>query len=243
MSTVLFLGATSDMAISTARLFAQRGHAIQLAGRDIQALQRIADDLRVRYRSISTIHPFDVTAYDGHATFFSSLDPRPDVVICFVGVLGDHRKAMTDPEEGRRIIESNYTGVVSILTLVAAAFRERRSGTIICISSVAGDRGRGSSYYYGSSKAGLTAFLSGLRNRHYSSGVHVITVKPGYVATKMTSHLRLPPLLTSSTEGVAEAIYKGFIKKRNVLYVKGLWRLVMLAIIHIPENIFKKMRL
>ena len=106
---------------------------------------------------------------------------------------------------------------------------------------MAGDRGRQSNYIYGSAKAGLTVFLSGLRNRLARKGVHVMTVKPGFVRTKMTEGLELPGILTAEPEQVAKAVYKGLEKKRNMVYVLWMWRCIMLMIRHIPEFIFKKM--
>ena len=150
---------------------------------------------------------------------------------------------MTSWEDAARILHTNYTGAVSILNIVATDYMERKSGTIVGISSVAGDRGRGSNFLYGSAKAGFTAYLSGLRNLLFRSGVTVITVKPGFTATKMTAHLNLPPLLTASPEQVGTAVVRAIQARKNTIYVKGLWKWLMLIIRNIPENIFKKMNL
>ena len=116
-------------------------------------------------------------------------------------------------------------------------------GTIIGISSVAGDRGRASNFVYGSAKAGFSAVLSGLRNAHAKHGLHVLTVKPGFVATKMTAGMDLPPLLTAQPRDVADAIIKAQLRGRNVIYTKSLWWLIMTIIRHIPEGIFKRLSL
>ena len=108
---------------------------------------------------------------------------------------------------------------------------------------MAGDRGRASNYIYGSAKAGLNAFLSGLRNRLYPYGVNVITVKPGYVRTKMTSGLKLPKALTTNPEKVSSIIYEGYKNKKDILYVLPIWKLIMILIKLIPESIFKRMKL
>ena len=133
--------------------------------------------------------------------------------------------------------------MVSILSVIADDFEKRGSGCIAAISSVAGDRGRQSNYIYGSAKAGLTAYLSGLRNRLTSKGVHVMTVKPGFCRTKMTENLELPAALTASPEQVAHAVYRGMEKGRSTVYTLWMWRWIMLIIKHIPEPIFKKMKL
>jgi len=138
-------------------------------------------------------------------------------------------------------MDTNYTGVVSLFNIIANDFEKRKSGFIVGISSVAGDRGRKSNYIYGSAKAAFTAYLSGLRNRLYDAQVHVLTVKPGFVSTKMTEGMDLPEKLTAQPEEVAEDIYKAQQKGKNVLYTKWIWRWMMLIIRSIPEFQFKKM--
>ena len=162
-------------------------------------------------------------------------------VISAVGYLGDQDKAQSDFSEAKKIIDTNYTGVVSLLNIIADDFEKRRNGFIVGISSVAGDRGRKSNYIYGSAKSALTTYLSGLRNRLYDANVQVLTVKPGFVATKMTKGLDLPEKLTALPEEVAEDIYNAQQKGKNVLYTKWIWRWVMLVIKAIPEWKFKGM--
>ena len=141
------------------------------------------------------------------------------------------------------IIDSNYTGAVSILNIVANDFEARKFGTIVGISSVAGDRGRQSNYLYGSAKAGFTAYLSGLRNRLYKSGVHVLTVKPGFMKTRMIEGMRTPGPLTAEPAKVATVVYKATTKRKNEIYVLWMWRYIMLVIRLIPEIIFKKLNM
>jgi len=136
-------------------------------------------------------------------------------------------------------MDTNYKGVVSLFNIIADDFEHRRNGFIVGISSVAGERGRKSNYIYGSAKAALTVYLSNLRNRLYDAQVHVMTVKPGFVATNMTKDMDLPEKLTAQPEEVAEDIYKAQQKNKNVLYTK--WRWVMLVIKMIPEWKFKVM--
>jgi short-subunit dehydrogenase len=157
--------------------------------------------------------------------------------------MNDNEKVINNWNESLRTINTNYTGAVSILNIVAADYARRKSGTIVGISSVAGMRGRQSNYLYGSAKAAFTAYLSGLRNKLFHSNVHVLTVLPGFVYTKMTEHLQLPKPLTAKPEEVALAVYEGVQKKKNIVYVKWFWRWIMKIITAIPESVFKKKKL
>jgi short-subunit dehydrogenase len=152
-------------------------------------------------------------------------------------------EAFDNWELTRRMIDTNYTGAVSILNIAAATYIKNKKGAIIGISSVAGDRGRASKLIYGSSKAAFTAYLGGLRNMCFKDGVHVMTVKPGFVYTRMTENMQLPGLLTSTPAFLADGVYKAFAKKQNTVYIKWFWRYIMLIIKNIPEFQFKKMKL
>lgn len=243
MPTLLLLGATSDMGWAIAEAFAAQGYHIQLAARNPQVLEPAQSDLRIRFNINCTLHPFDAVDYDSHPGFYRSLPQEPDVVVYAAGYMVDNEKAVTDWADARRTIDTNYTGAVSILNIIAASFAARGAGVIAGISSVAGERGRQSNYIYGSAKAGFTAYLSGLRNALHAKGVHVLTVLPGFVDTKMTQHLKLPPLLTAQPAAVAHAVYKAVVSKQNVLYVKPIWRWIMLPIKLLPEGLFKKQKL
>jgi short-subunit dehydrogenase len=155
----------------------------------------------------------------------------------------DNEISMLHAEETLRTIHTNYSGAVSVLNIVAADYRQRKKGSIIGISSVAGERGRQSNFIYGSAKAGFSAYLSGLRNLLYHHGVHVMTVLPGFVNTQMTEHLALPQLLTAQPMEVANQIFVAAEKRKNVLYVKWFWRFIMQVIKLIPEPVFKRARL
>mgnify|MGYP002595999473 FL=1 len=193
MPTMLVLGATSGIARATARAFAGSGWTLQLAGRDIQRLQEVADDC-----GGASIFPFDVLDPASRSALWGLLPSCPDAVLCAVGLLGDQDCACRDPKAALQVIECNFTGLVPVFLQAAEAFEARGSGLLIGLSSVAGDRGRASNYAYGSAKAGFSAFLSGLRARLWNSGVRVLTVKPGYVATGMIAGRHLPSCIVAS---------------------------------------------
>jgi len=243
MGTILILGATSDIARAVAHRFAREKFDIILAGRDKKRLSADAGDLAIRHKIETSVATFDAAQFSSHKKLYDALKKKPDVVVLAFGYLGDQKTAEADFHEAHRIIDANYTGAVSILEVVAADFEKRKSGSIIAISSVAGDRGRQSNYIYGSAKGGLSAYLSGLRNRLSASNVPVLTVKPGFVATRMTEGMALPGALTAKPESVANEIFRAWKKKKNILYTKWMWRYIMLIIIHIPEFIFKKLKL
>lgn len=243
MPTVLILGATSDIGFAIAKRFAKEKFSIQLAGRNLSQLATLQSDIRIRYDIDCSIHAFDALSFKDHGPFYQGLTVKPDITVCVMGYMNDNEKVITDPDETLRTIHTNYTGPVSVLNIIAADYSARRQGTIVGISSVAGNRGRQSNYIYGSAKAGFTAYLSGLRNKLYHSQVHVLTVLPGFVFTKMTEHLNLPKLLTAQPGDVANAIYNGVKKKKNIIYVKWFWRWIMLIITSVPEFVFKKKKL
>ena len=243
MSSILILGATSDMAQAIAASFAQRKFNVVLAGRNASELDRIKNDLQIRYQVSVSCVSFEAEKINTHIEFINALPQLPEVTACVFGYLGDQTKAQQNAEEAQQIMAVNYVGAVSILSAIANKYEQKKSGTIIGISSVAGERGRQSNYFYGSAKAGFTVFLDGLRNRLFKSNVHVMTVKPGFVNTKMTAGLPLPKPLTAQPSQVGEAIYKAYLKKTNTLYVLWMWKWIMLIITSIPENMFKKMKL
>lgn len=243
MKYVLIVGATSDMAYATAHEFAKNGWGLVLAARNQQQLQVLKGDLEARFEVPVHTAYFEATDFEQHEQFIRDLPLLPEVTAVFFGYLGDQKQAQNDWQETKRILDINYTAAVSVLNIVANAYEAQKSGSIIGVSSVAGERGRKSNYLYGSAKAGLTAYLSGLRNRLFASGVHVVSVKPGFVATRMTEGLPLPKPLTASADQVGKAIYKAYSNRKDVLYVLPVWRLIMQNIRLIPEAIFKRMNL
>ncbi|WP_308498545.1 SDR family NAD(P)-dependent oxidoreductase [uncultured Anaerobiospirillum sp.] len=166
-----------------------------------------------------------------------------DALFCSVGYLGDQKKAEQDIRECDLIMQANFNGLLPMLTATAQFFKQQRSGSIMVVSSVAGERGRCSNYCYGSSKAAMTAFLSGMRCSLLAYDVHVMTIKPGYVATRMVAHKKLPPYITASTQRVAKDIVKGFKSRSSVVYTMWLWRYIMAVVRLIPEFIFKRLNM
>jgi len=243
MPTLLILGASSDMGIATARLFAERKFTIQLASRNPLKLTTLQSDLSIRYNIQCNTHRFDAIDFASHKSFYDALSPKPDITVCIFGYMNDNEKVIDDEQETLKTIHTNYTGAVSILNIIAKDYASKKQGTIVGISSVAGERGRQSNYIYGSAKAGFTAYLSGVRNKYYQNGVHVVTVLPGFVYTKMTEHLNLPKLLTAQPDDIAGSIYNAIQKKKNIIYVKWFWRWIMYIIRWIPEPIFKRLKL
>ena len=191
-NTLLVLGAKSDIGIAVAHRFAKEGYDIQLAARNSGALKDDCSDIKIRYDVKATFHELDALDISSHEYFISSLPKIPDVAVYSIGALGDQKESENNIIQSIEIIRTNFEGLVSIFGHLANFFQERGSGSLIGISSVAGDRGRATNYIYGSAKAGFSAFLSGLRNRLYPFGVDVITVKPGFVRTKMTYNMKLP---------------------------------------------------
>ena len=242
IETVLVLGATSDIGRAIARKLADDGCMLQLAGRDAVQLQREVRDLQVRSRVPVTAHPCDVLREDGGASLLDELDPLPDVAVCVVGLLGDQTQSERDCAAATQVMRTNYVGPALLMGSLAERFAARGHGILVGVSSVAGDRGRAANYVYGSAKAGFTAFLSGLRNRLSESGVHVVTVKPGFVRTRMTDGMNLPTWLTASPEEAADVIVRAIYRRHDVVYVRRIWRLIMLIVCTIPEGVFKRLR-
>ncbi len=241
--TILILGAGSDIAQAVAHEFAKNGFDIILAARNTAEMEQVRTDLEIRHGINSSIVKFDAEDFASHAAFYSSLPIASDVVLYSVGYLGEQKTAETDWSESHRIITTNYVGGVSILSIIANDFEARSYGTIIGISSVAGERGRQSLYIYGSAKAGFTAFLAGLRHRLAKSNVLVITVKPGFVETKMTENLDLPKMLTAKPGQLAKAIFKAWRKQKHTIYFLPVFKWIMMIIRNIPEAIFIKTKL
>lgn len=240
-SPVLIIGAGSDIGRALARRYAEAGCSLILSGRNMAALEEERADLAIRYGCPVELAECDVTD-PSPDRFFAALREAPGTIVMVAGLLGDQQRSARDSSAARLVMDTNYVGP-ALLLLAGAQAMANKEGCIIGISSVAGDRGRGSNFIYGAAKAGLTAFLSGLRNSLSRTGIHVMTVKPGFVATRMTAGMKLPPILTATSDEVARAILKAQRARKDILYVKPVWRLIMLIIRLVPERLFKKLTL
>lgn len=244
MMQILVLGGSSDIGLAVARKFAQeQGANVYLASRDIELLEKKAKDLSLRCGVKVDAFSFDVVDFNSHGKFYEKLDPKPDIVVAAFGYLGEQEKAQKEFDHARQVLEANFLGAVSILEVVADDFEKRKTGTIIGISSVAGERGRKSNYVYGSAKGGFSIYLDGLRHRLFKQGVRVISVLPGFVNTKMTEGMDLPGALTAEVDEVASDIFQAFEKGKNKIHTKWFWKYIMIIIKHIPEKIFLKTEL
>ena len=241
--SILIVGATSDIAIATAHHFAKEGYNIALASRDASKLEADKLDIAVRYDTQVTTQQFDILDTEKIEAFAQNQNPQPDIVVCAVGFMGNQEKNEMDISSASTVMRTNFEGPSLLLSVFANIFEKRGHGTLVGISSVAGNRGRATNYIYGASKAGFSAFLSGLRNRLASKNVHVLTVLPGFVATRMTEGMDLPEKLTAQPHQVADAIWRATERQKNVIYVRSIWRLIMLVICSIPETIFKKLKI
>jgi decaprenylphospho-beta-D-erythro-pentofuranosid-2-ulose 2-reductase len=246
MKKILLMGAGSAIAESTARLFAQRGDALFLVGRKADVLESMCADLRVRGAKSVGMQVMDANDFGGHEAMLNAAESALgglDTVLIAHGTLSDQKACEASVEQTLRELNTNGVSVVALLTRIAARFERRRTGTIVVISSVAGDRGRQSNYVYGSAKALVSAFTSGLRQRLYPLGVTVITIKPGFVDTPMTAAFPKGALWAKPQQianGIVSAVDRG---SATVLYLPSFWRLIMFIIRSVPESIFRKLKL
>jgi decaprenylphospho-beta-D-erythro-pentofuranosid-2-ulose 2-reductase len=242
--SLLVLGGSSDIGRASALRFARAGWKILLAGRDLAALRREAADIAARTNAEILTYRIDIFDTGSFVDFANRLPALPHTILCVIGLLGDQARAEKDVTHESAIIRSNFEGPALLLSVFAERLAVGGEGTIVGVSSVAGERGRATNYVYGASKAGMTAFLSGLRNRFGKTKIRVVTVKPGFVRTRMTKGMALPALLTAEPEQVAEAIYSAVeVQPRDVVYVKSIWLVIMTMIKAIPERIFKRLRI
>jgi len=242
---VLLLGAASAIAQETARLLAADGDQLYLVDRNEAGLDVVARDLKLRGAAQVDSMVADLNDFDTHDTILERAGTALsglDVAILAYGLLGDQTEAEADFAHAELILRTNFLSAASLLTRIANEFQSAGRGTIIAISSVAGDRGRQSNYVYGSAKGALSLFLQGLRNRLHEHGVRVVTVKPGFVDTPMTAHMELG-LLCVKPETVARGIYRAIDRGSDVAYLPWFWWPIITVIKLIPEPIFKRLKL
>jgi len=244
MRNVLLIGATSAIAQAVGRLLAREGARLLLWGRAREKLEIVAADLRVRGAKSVELDVFDFNDFARHEEALQRALATGDwdtAVICH-GSLGDQAGGEKNFAVAELEFRTNCLSALSFLTVLANYFEARGGGTLAVISSVAGDRGRGSNYIYGAAKSAVTTFAAGLRQRLWAKGVRVLTIKPGFVATPMTAHLPKHRLFASPEE-VAGDILKALKTGKGVLYTPWFWRWIMLVIKLIPEPIFRRLKL
>ncbi|MBM3288689.1 MAG: SDR family oxidoreductase [Candidatus Hydrogenedentes bacterium] len=244
--TVLVLGVTSAIARAVAAEFARHGHDLIVASRDIEETNAIASDLAVRHGVRVVAKLFEAEAFGTHAAFVDECVRDAavlDGVVIAFGFMDEQSVAQAKFDVARRTVDVNVAAVMSVCERFAPHLERARRGFIAGVSSVAGDRGRQSNYIYGASKAAMSAYLQGLRNRLHAARVHVATIKPGFVDTKMTWGLPLPGPLVATPERAARDIYHAIAAKKDVTYVPWFWRYIMLIIRAVPEWQFKKMKM
>ncbi len=242
---ILVLGATSGIAEATCRLWAAQGASLFLVARNPQKLAAVAADLKTRgaaYVDTQVADLDDTTAHPALLAHAINSLTGMDVAYFAHGILGDQPAAEKDFEVAAQILHTNFMSAVSLLTWLANFCVQRHAGTLAVISSVAGDRGRKSNYVYGASKAGLDAFLGGLRNRIDREGVTVLTIKPGPIRTAMTAHMPGAHKF-ADVDATARTIAKAIATRKDTLYVPLQWRPIMAVIRAIPEFLFKKLNL
>lgn len=241
MKNALVVGATSDIGTYIAESLAKRGYSLSLTGRNKQRLAELKSKIQSNYPNSVEIFEWDVTKFSLHQKFYHELSQKPDIVFFVVGYYEDQTKARENQNELLETIQVNYSAVVSLINIISLDMEKRNDGTIVAISSVAGDRGRQMNYIYGSAKAGLTTYLSGLRSLLFSKGVHITTIQLGPVYTKMSEGHNLIPWLTLQPQVAAELIVNAGLSKKDLVYIRWPWRFIMMVIRMIPEWIFKRL--
>ena len=246
VQSVLVFGGTSDIAESTLRRLVQRrARRVVLAGRDVDRLGEIAEDLRARGATFVECVPFDALDTATHEAMVDAVFDRVgdiDLVLVAFGVLGEQADAEQHATAAVDVARVNYLGAVSVLTPTAERLQAQGHGTIVVLSSVAGERARESNYVYGSTKAGLDAFAQGLSDRLMGTGAGVMIVRPGFVHTKMTTG-RKPAPLAATPDAVADAIVDGLAAGRTVVWVPRTLRPVMSVLRHLPRPVFRRLAL
>jgi short-subunit dehydrogenase len=245
MKKILIIGATSAIAENAARIWAKAGCSLFLVVRSPERLEVISKDLIIRGAVGVDGFCMDLTQFDQHETMLNAACAflgGVDVALIAHGTLSNQAECESSPQLTLQEIKVNALSVISLLTLLANRFEERGSGMIAVISSVAGDRGRKSNYVYGSAKAMVSAFTSGLRQRLAKSNVRVLTIKPGFVDTPMTKDFSKGQLW-AKPQAVANTIVQACDSKGGILYTPRFWSVIMAIIKLIPETVFMKLKL
>ena len=245
MNKILIIGATSAQAQATARLFAADGARLFLAGSNQQKLEDVAADLEARGAASVDSMVIDLNEFERHQELIDAADASLgglEAALIAHGTLGDQAAGQADYAVAEKELKTNLLSAISLLTILANMLEARGVGCLAVISSVAGDRGRKSNYIYGTAKGGLSIFLSGLRNRLQSSGVNVVTIKPGFVDSPMTTAFD-KGFLWAQPKDIAKIIHSAMLKGKDVVYAPGFWRVIMFIIKALPEWLFKRLSL
>jgi short-subunit dehydrogenase len=245
LSRTILFGATSAIAQQTARLLARQGSHLFLVARNRDKVEAVAADLRVHGAPLVAFAVSDLNDCSNHVDLirlaFEALGGL-DCALIMHGVLGDQTKAQGSYRAAAEVFRTNALSTISLLTELGNLFEKQRAGHIAVVSSVAGDRGRASNYVYGASKAAVDVFVEGLRSRLVRSNVSVLTVKPGFVDTPMTAHLKKNALFAQPST-IAQGIVRSLETRRDVVYLPWFWRWIMLIIRCIPGPLFKRLKL
>ncbi len=244
MKKILIAGATSAIARGFARAAAERGDALFLVGRSPERVNDTASDLRVRGSPAVGTFVMDLNETARLPEMIALAEKTMDgfdTLLIAHGTLTHQPAAEKDLGLLERELATNFTSAAVLLALVANRFEEKKSGSLAVITSVAGDRGRQSNYIYGAAKAGLIAFASGLRGRLLKSGVSVTDIRPGFVDSPMTAHVK-KNFLFAPSDAVGRQIYKAVDRRKDVVYLPWFWRWIMFLIRHVPERVFKKLK-
>src|SRR6266516_709592 len=240
---ILIIGATSAIAHETAKFFARDGAELFLVGRTAAKLEDVSNDLKVRGAKRTETFPLDLSDLNRHQEMIQTAIEtlgELDMVLIAHGTLSDQQLCQQSVAKTVEELTTNFTSVISLLTILANYLEQQKRGCIAVVSSVAGDRGRRSNYVYETAKGGVSIFLQGLRSRLSTSGVTVVTVKPGLVDSPMTTSLK-KGLLFAQPAKVGKGIYKAMMKGKEVVYLPWFWRPIMAVVRSLPEPIFKKM--
>jgi decaprenylphospho-beta-D-erythro-pentofuranosid-2-ulose 2-reductase len=246
MKNIVIVGATSAIAVACARQWATQGAHFFLVARNLERLQQVADDLKARGAQTVLCQQLDIDQLDAHEAVVQRCAVELgalDVVLIAPGTLPDQQACQNDVQVAVREFNTNAVSIIALLTRFANVIEQQRRGTIAVISSVAGDRGRQTNYLYGSAKAALSTFCDGLRARLFKVGAHVVTIKPGFVATPMTAGLPLPGPLVATADRVGSDIVRAVERGKDVIYTPWFWWGIMLIIRSIPGRVFKRLSL
>jgi short-subunit dehydrogenase len=240
---ILIIGGNSDIGFEIAKEFYKNNNNnLYLTTQPNKKITKDINQLKNHKNRLKLIK-FDLLEFNDHKKFYNALDPKPDLVICSAGMFLNSEQILSNFELKEKMINTNFTGYASILDIIIDDFKRKNNGCIIGISSVAGDRGRASNYMYGSTKSAFSSYLSGLRNSLKKFNINIITIKPGFVKTKMTNNIKMNKYLTATPEKVAKDVHKAWKRKKDIVYTPWYWKYIIIIIKIIPEKIFKKMNL